>query len=83
VLGYNSADDRQIALDLLKKNELTFPNILDPSDAATMIAMQSYRATGVPLTYIIDREGKVAEAWYGYQPNDPRGLNVLRKLGIE
>ena len=32
VLGVNTADDRKIALDYLKANEVTFPNILDISD---------------------------------------------------
>ena len=34
VLGINTADDRQIALDYLKANKVTYPNALDTSDAA-------------------------------------------------
>jgi peroxiredoxin len=80
VLGVNVSDDRKIALDYLKANEVTFPNVLDVSDAANR-AMMQYETLGgmtaVPLTYLIDREGKVVEAWYGYEAN--RAEKALKK----
>jgi peroxiredoxin len=70
VLGVNTADDRQIALDYLKENKVTFPNVLDASDGANKALQQYETLSGmcaVPFTYLIDREGKVVEAWYGYE----------------
>ena len=65
VLGVNTSDDRNIALDYLKANKVTFPNVLDGSDAANR-AMMQYETLGgmcaVPITYLIDRDGKVVEA---------------------
>lgn len=84
VLGVNTADDRQIALDYLKENHVTFPNALDASEHAWQ-AMMGYETlssmSGVPLTYLIDREGKVVDAWYGY--DEERDVKALRKVGLE
>ncbi len=49
----NVSDDRQIALDYLRANKVTFPNILDASQGAWR-AMSQYETlagmTAVPLT---------------------------------
>jgi peroxiredoxin len=83
VLGVNTADDRKIALDYMKANEVTFPNILDSSDAANQ-AVSQYETLGgmsaVPMTYVIGRDGKVVDAWYGYGKD--RSQTVLKKLGL-
>lgn len=36
--------------------------------------------SAVPMTYLIDREGKVVEAWYGYELG--RAEKALKKLGL-
>lgn len=83
VLGVNTADDRKIALEYLKANGVTFPNILDSSEAANR-AMMQYETLGgmtaVPMTYIIDRDGKVVAAWYGYDTG--AAAKALEKLGL-
>jgi len=82
VLGVNTADDRKIALEYLKANAVTFPNILDTSDTANR-AVSHYETLGmsaVPMTYVIDREGKVVDAWYGYEKD--RTQRALKKLGL-
>ena len=81
ILGFNPSDDKRIALEMLKANGATFPNILDASDAGMKTAFHDYRGSGVPLNYIIDRQGKVADAWYGYEGGHKRALAVLEKLG--
>ena len=83
VLGVNTADDRKIALDYLKANEVTFPNILEASDAANR-AVSQYETLGgmsaVPMTYVIGRDGKVVDAWYGYDKD--RAPKAIKKLGL-
>jgi len=87
VLGFNCADDKQIALNFLKENFISFSNIVDSSDAANKTYYEDYQKlkgrSAVPLTYIIDRDGKVAGAFYGYEEDDKRGIGVLEKLGIK
>jgi hypothetical protein len=76
VLGFNCADDPALAKDLLRENRVTFPTILDPSDTAERVASQGYHLTGVPLNYILDREGKVAAVWEGFEERDRQGLDL-------
>lgn len=78
----NNADDRKIAMDYLKENGMTFPNVLDTSEAAYN-AMRQYETLGmcaVPMTYVIDREGKVVAAWYGFDKDAAK--KALKQLGL-
>ncbi|MHC4121451.1 MAG: redoxin domain-containing protein [Planctomycetota bacterium] len=83
VLGFDFADDRQIALDFLHTHSVTFPNIVDNSDEAVKAGFFSYAARAAPVNYIIDREGKIAAAWLGYDQTGKRGIEALAKLGIK
>jgi peroxiredoxin/outer membrane lipoprotein-sorting protein len=79
VLGFNCHDDKQKALDFLRHNTVTFPNVIDMSDAA-----KNYTMSRVMLSYIIDTEGKVVDCWFGgYDPNYERAIAALKKLGVE
>jgi peroxiredoxin len=83
VLGVNRADDRQIALEYLKANGVTFPNALDTSLAGHKVMRQYETLEGMssaPLTYVISREGKVVDAWYGYL--EDRTRKAIQKLGL-
>ncbi len=82
ILGVNSSDKEDVALELLRKNSVSFPNIVDSSEAAQEATSGEYKSSGVPLSYIIDREGKIVDAWYGYSKGHRRARKVLRKLGI-
>jgi peroxiredoxin/outer membrane lipoprotein-sorting protein len=75
ILGLNTVDNRRITRAFLKANGITFPIILDSSLDAQRIVDQGYwNKTGqVPLSYIIDREGKVVDAWFGYERSKRRG----------
>ncbi|MGO9204471.1 MAG: TlpA disulfide reductase family protein [Limisphaerales bacterium] len=83
VLGVNSADDRKIALDYLKANHVTFPIILDTSPAGWE-AMAQYETllgmSAVPMTCVIGRDGKIVDAWYGYE--SARTQAAVKKLGL-
>ena len=83
ILGFNCADDRKIALEFLHENGATFPTVLDSSDAATRVGFSGYQMNGVPLNYIIDRQGKVVDTWYGYKEGHPRALAALKKAGLK
>ncbi len=39
--------------------------------------------SAVPMTYVIDREGKVVRAWYGYGGSHHQGINILKQLGVD
>jgi len=66
----------------MKANRVMFPNILDASDGANR-AVSQYETLGmsaVPMTYIIGRDGKVVDAWYGYSKKQTD--TALKKLGL-
>ena len=77
------ADSRKIAQDYLKENHVTFPIILDVS-AAGRAAMNQYLALpdlgGDPMTYVIGRDGKIVDGWFGYDPGRTRA--AVEKLGL-
>jgi thiol-disulfide isomerase/thioredoxin len=57
--------------------ELGFPIALD----ADREIYRDYGATGVPETYLVDREGKVSEAYIGPRDwSDPRYARAIRAL---
>jgi hypothetical protein len=67
----------------LKANQMIFPNIIESSDAAGK-AVSQYETLGgmsaVPMTYVIGRDGKVVDAWYGYE--EGRAQKALKKSGL-
>ncbi|MCP4608553.1 MAG: redoxin domain-containing protein [Planctomycetes bacterium] len=85
ILGFNCADDKRIARNFIRENSVTFPNILDSSDAAEKMIFNGYRNRSgtVPLSYIIDTRGKVVDAWSGYEEDNKRALAVLKKAGMQ
>ena len=82
ILGFNCADDKKIAMDFMRANSVTFPGILDSSDAAVKVGFSSYKMSGVPLNYVIDKEGKIVDSWYGYEQGHKRALAALEKAGL-
>lgn len=46
-------------------------------------AVQAWKLSGIPSTYILDKEGKVAEAIIGYSKGDARVEKALTALGIK
>jgi peroxiredoxin len=85
VLGFNTSDVKEIAAELLEQDGVDFPNVLDPSPEAQE-AMRKYETLGmsaVPMNYLIDREGKVIDAWYPSMGGFVRGTTALEKLGFK
>jgi len=76
VLGFNCADKKKIAVDFLRELSVSFPNIIDASDGAQKVFYREYQRmrgrSAVPLTYVMDRDGKVVEAWYGFDDDERR-----------
>ena len=83
LLGFNASDDKNIAIGLLRDSKATFLTILDSSDTATKVQFRDYKASGVPLNYVIDRQGKIVDVWYGYEEGHKRALAALKKAGLK
>lgn len=85
VIGLNAWDDKQIATDFLRETEVTFPNVIDSSEAARKTACEDYQTldgmVAVPINYVIDRDGKIVDGFYDFDRE--RGLTALQKLGLK
>ena len=81
MLGVNTTDKREFVEQALAKYELKFSNIYDTSTEA-VDAIRAYEDFGpaAPLTYVIDRDGKVVKAWYGYDKEKTN--EMLRALDL-
>jgi len=66
------------------KAKFTFPLLFDPAakNNAESIASKLFNVSGIPTTYIIDKDGKVAATFVGSK-DIPEGVEpALKKLGI-
>jgi len=61
LLGVNVQDDEKDALKYLKDFGITFPNILDHGGQITI----DYGVTGLPVTFFVNRDGRVLGRWVG------------------
>jgi peroxiredoxin/outer membrane lipoprotein-sorting protein len=84
ILGFNCFDDREIAMNFIRDNSVTFPNILDSSYATKKLIFDDYRNRSqiAPLSYIIDKDGNVVDAWFGYEKGHKKAITLLEKSGI-
>ena len=66
------------------KEKYHFQFAFDPAgrNSAKNISISLYNVSGIPTTYIIDRDGNVADAIVGYEENDHRIEIALKKLGV-
>jgi len=66
------------------QGKYTFQFAFDPSGRGEgSNAKKLFSASGIPTTYIIDKEGKVVEGITGYDAGDHRIEESLRKLGVK
>jgi thiol-disulfide isomerase/thioredoxin len=87
VLGVCVWDTKEAYDAWVPKNQskYTFTFGFDPAGrGAKSIASSLYQVSGIPTTYVIDREGKVAAALVGFNAGgDTRLAEALGKLGID
>jgi putative membrane protein len=63
VVGVNHQESAETVAAFARETGLAFPLLLDPEGRVA----ERYRATGVPVTYVIDREGRLRGAAAGYR----------------
>jgi len=82
-LGLNTHDANKLARDVLKSKSVSMPTVVDSSTEALTMLTGAYKVmiSGPSANYIIDRDGKIVDAWYG--DNWGRGLADIEQLGIK
>ncbi len=83
-LGFNCSDDKRMARAFLRANGITFPGVLDSSEAAARLVRTGYgdKAGILPLNYIIDPQGRIVDGWFGQEQDADRVLAALKKAGL-
>ena len=81
VVGLNTHDRKDLVLSFLSQHGLKFPMILDMSINAQMVE-DKYGSAAIPLHCIFGTDGKVVDAWYGYQEGHARAKRALARCGI-
>ncbi|MDX1934821.1 MAG: redoxin domain-containing protein [Capsulimonadales bacterium] len=66
-----------------RKATFTFPTAFDTGGRANSIASKLYEVTGIPTQYVIDKDGKVAAVFVGYEEGKPALENALRALKVD
>jgi peroxiredoxin len=66
------------------KGQYHFQFAFDPAgrDDTKSVASTLYKVDGIPATYVIDKEGKIAASISGFDEGDTRIEEALRKLGV-
>ncbi len=66
------------------QSKYTYSFAFDPAgtDGPNSIATKIFNVNGIPTTYIIGPDGKVADAIVGYEDGDTRVEDALKKLGV-
>jgi hypothetical protein len=80
VLGVNTADTEDKVRELRKQKKVSYPCIVDSSDALRQVASNRYGSSSVPMNYILDRKGRIAASFAGYSEGDERGVNAIKDL---
>ncbi len=87
VLGVCVWDEKDKYTEWVPQNQskYTFQFAFDPAGrGAESIAGKLFKVSGIPTSYIIDKDGKVAEALVGFSgPEDKRIEEALKKLGVK
>jgi thiol-disulfide isomerase/thioredoxin len=86
VLALNVLDDKAAYEKWVPANRhrYTFPVALDPAGRGdSSIARSLFKVRGIPTTFVIDKEGKVAATIVGYSTGDKRIEEALEKLGAK
>jgi peroxiredoxin len=81
ILGFNVTDNREIALEELRRQDVRFPSVIDTSQEAWEVHYK-YPDAKTPTYYLIDRQGRIAEAWSEDDERNTHLVNALTKLGI-
>lgn len=78
MVGFNTLDVRSDALDFVREFKQTYPMLRDRDGERK----RAWRLTGIPETFLVDREGKIAWAFRG-QIRGPELQKALDRLLAE
>lgn len=83
VLSVNTSDTQPAMTKFLKTHkEYTTTMLFD--GASPSVSSAKYKVSGIPTVYLIDKDGKIAASFVGYDPDGETAIKAaLAKLGVE
>ena len=77
LLGVNIDDDSNRAMDMVRELGVSFPVLFDASKEVSKL----YQVNAMPVTVLVDREGRVRHVHHGYKPGyEQKYLDEVRSL---
>jgi peroxiredoxin len=77
LLGVNIDDDSRRAMKMVEELGVNFPVLFDENKEVSKL----YAVEAMPVTVLVDREGKVRHVHYGYKPGyEDKYLTEIRSL---
>ena len=77
LLGVNIDDDSRKAMNMISELGVNFPVLFDSSKEVSKL----YQVDAMPVTVIVDRDGKVRHVHQGYKPGyEDKYLDEIRSL---
>jgi peroxiredoxin len=72
VVGINIDKQQANAAKFVQRFGLTFPVLLDPESST----IQEYRGNAMPISYLLDQQGRVRHVFFGYNPAKLAGMET-------
>jgi len=77
LLGINIDDDSRRAMKMVQELGVTFPVLFDENKEVSKL----YKVAAMPVTILVDREGRVRHVHHGYKPGyEDKYLTEIRSL---
>jgi thiol-disulfide isomerase/thioredoxin len=84
-LGLNVWDEQEPMEKFVAENDYALTFVREPGSRDDGMAALLFQVQGIPTLYIIDREGKIAKGFIGFDPeNNPKAIReTLTGLGLK
>jgi thiol-disulfide isomerase/thioredoxin/outer membrane lipoprotein-sorting protein len=84
-VGLNVWDEQEAMEKFVAENDYKLTFVREPGSRDDGMAGLLYQVSGIPTLYIIDKEGKIAKGFIGFDPeNNPKAIReVLAGLGLK
>lgn len=86
IVALNVLDEEEPYLAYVQKNQdVAFRIARDPAgrEREAAVTKRLFNVSGIPMTYVVDKDGKIAAAIEGYSKGDSRLEEALAKLGVK
>ena len=81
-LGVNVKDTKDAGADFVASKQVSYPSIFDPA-MRTLLSIRGLPTSGLPITMVIDRQGRVAHIWIGQIQSAEKLIDAVSSVAGE